>query len=152
MNTSVKRVMASVVNSRILVRTSTSMNGEVDLETALRRLIEEEAPSELPERLRWLCKHLDEYIGRWLGFTQLKDLPVEATLRNKVFLAVLVAIDVMGEYLETAQSNTWCPTNEWKEFTSAIEWIRRRPDRDELAIVESTFEAFCKKVSEIPMA
>jgi cell division protein ZapA (FtsZ GTPase activity inhibitor) len=127
------------------------MNGEVDLQTALRRLIEEEAPSELPERLRWLCKHLDEYLGRWLGFAELKDLPVEAILTSKLFLAVLAGINVMAEYLETGKSNSWCPVKEWKEFTNAVEWIRRRPDREELAIVESTFEAFSKKLSEIPM-
>jgi cell division protein ZapA (FtsZ GTPase activity inhibitor) len=127
------------------------MKGEVDLQTALRRLIDEEAPSELPERLRWLCKHLDEYLQRWLGLAEMKDLPVEATLRNELFLAVLAAINVMAEYLETAKSNSWCPMKEWKEFTNAVEWIRRKPDREELAIVESTFEAFFKKLAEIPM-
>jgi hypothetical protein len=122
--------------------------GTNDLEALLKGLLDEEGPSELDERLRWLCDHLAEYLERWLGFAKMEDLSVEATLKNKVFLAVLAGINVTNEYVEKAKAERWCPLREWSDFKNAVEWVRRRPERDELDLVECTFETFSKRLSE----
>jgi hypothetical protein len=54
----------------------------------------------------------------------------------------------MDEYVERAKAARWCPSKEWSEFKNAVEWVRRRPERDELNLVERTFETFAKRLSE----
>lgn len=122
--------------------------GTRDLEARLKDLLNEEGPSELYERLHWLSSHLAEYLERWLSLAKMEPFSVEATLTCKLFLVVLAGINVTNEYVERAKAKRWCPIREWSEFKNAVEWVRRRPERDELYLVERTFEAFSQKLSE----
>lgn len=119
-----------------------------DLEIGLKNLLSEEAPSGLVGELRWLCDQLAQYLERWLGFARMEDISVEATLKNKLFLVVNAAINVIDERLDRAKAESWCPRREWFEFKNAVAWIRQNPNRDELSLVETTFEAFSKKLKE----
>jgi hypothetical protein len=124
-------------------------NDIAELQADLEALMDEEAPSELWKKLHWLTDHLVEYIGRWLGFARMEDISLEAVFKNKVFFAVLAAINVMNKYMSLTNDRAPCLIKEWGEFKNAVLWSRHTMDRNELDIVEKTFKVFYERINEL---
>jgi hypothetical protein len=77
------------------------------------------------------------------------SVSLEAVFRNKVFFAVLAAINVMNKYVELTTDKSPCLIKEWAEFKNAVLWSRHTMDRNELDIVEKTFKVFYGKINEL---
>src|SRR5688500_9151528 len=125
------------------------MNRDVrEFEKQLEVLLTQEAPPEELHQLRWLRDHLEVYLERWLGFARKDNIPLQATLENKIFSALLAGINVMDAHLNKPDTLGSMKMPQWDEFKNAVKWICRSIDREELGIVERTFDAFSKALSQ----
>jgi len=67
---------------------------------------------------------------------------IEAALQNDLFVCVLAAINLINNELEMFPVVKRAAGAEWSEFRNTVEWIRRTPNRDDLALFENTFVSF----------
>ena len=45
-------------------------------------------------RLEWLCSHLDDYLGRFIGFAE-QRVPIVKLVQGDLFIVIRVAIEVI---------------------------------------------------------
>src|SRR2546422_1048990 len=74
-------------------------------------------------KILWLVRHLEQYLERWLGFAQMENMTIAATLRNDLFYVILAAINVIEDRISQLGTTTPFPSDEWKHFRNALEWI-----------------------------
>ena len=110
--------------------------------------LDNEVHGDCAYQIRWLILHLGQYLERWLGFAELDNLSVAATLNSDVFCVALAAISLTDSRIAQLSSTISFPREEWDCFRNTLEWIQREPDRSELKLVIDTFESFRQKLSD----
>jgi hypothetical protein len=120
-------------------------------EEKLRVYLESEETGDSGEKIKWLVRHFEEYIGRWLAFAESGKVEIEVTLSGTLFFLVLAAINVINNVIAQEGSPKFFPLEEWNIFCSALKRFQRIPEQSELMVTVQSFETFWSKmIDEFP--
>jgi hypothetical protein len=95
------------------------------------------------DRLRWITKHLDEYIERWLGFAALPISP-RALIQSDLFTMVEIAVDALEEEVaQTAGARGALPLG---EIRAAVEALRKEEDKRHAVAIKELVEVLSSQL------
>ena len=97
----------------------------------IKRLAKEVRGSD-DDKIKWLVQHLKEYMERWLGFANMPNVSVDATLNSDLFGVVMAAVDIVESLTTSRKAKIIFPKNEWSQFSNTLKWIQKEPARSEL--------------------
>lgn len=94
------------------------------------------------ERLGWLLAHLDEYLERWRGFSNIDGVSMKSVLKNDLHVVLLMGVALVDE--EMARIDVVSPLRkEWDQFTRLTYILNDQSSKDigqqlstQLAVVE----------------
>jgi hypothetical protein len=115
-----------------------------DLKVALYEHIKERGPCDDLTLLTWLVSRLDEWVERLDGAFSCGRI-----MQTDFFGGLTVSIEVIGEVKSTSEFKPLFPEREWMEFRNAVTWLEKTRDREEMSLVEKTYQKFKNRFAAI---
>jgi hypothetical protein len=115
-----------------------------DLKTALYERIKEKGPCDDLTLLTWLVSRLDEWVERLDGAFSCGRI-----MQTDFFGGLMVSIEVIDEVRSTSELKPMFPEQEWMEFRNAATWLEKTRDREEMSLVEKTYQKFRDRFAAI---
>jgi hypothetical protein len=114
------------------------------LKIALYEHIKEKGPCDDLALLMWLVSRLDEWVERLDGAFSCGRI-----MQTDFFCGLMVSIEVIDEVKSTSEFKPMFPEREWMEFRNAVTWLEKIRDRDEMSLVERTYQKFRNRFAAI---
>ena len=94
--------------------------------------------------LTWLVSRLDEWVERLEGAFSCGRI-----MQADFFGMFMIAIEVIDEVKTTSEFKQVFPEREWMEFRNAVTWLEKIRDREEMSLVEKTYQKFRNRFAAI---
>lgn len=99
------------------------------LKTSLRNQLDEVFPrDDSSARQKWLAKQIAEYLDRWLGFVELKSIPMRALVRGDLFLMIELGVESLLEETHTDAADASPLTEEADKLLKTLRRLRTSGD------------------------
>jgi len=117
--------------------------------------LEEARPKDVAtntDRIRWLATHLDEYVDRWVGFTEhpaVSEGPPSQAFDSDQFAIIELAIELIGQEIP-AQGLEGTVAARWDRLVYAHRDLQATRDlmrRNELRMASSDFLAYVSAIN-----
>ena len=109
-----------------------------DLKTALYEHITERQFCDDLTLLTWLVSRLDEWVER----LDAGAFSCQRIVQTDFFGMFMANIEVIDEIKSTSEFKQIFPEREWREFRNAVIWLEMTRDRDEMSLVQRTYDEF----------
>jgi hypothetical protein len=108
-----------------------------NLKTALYEYIKEKRPCDDLTLLTWLVSRLDEWVDH------LETAFASGRIEQTDFFGMfMIGIEVIDEVKTTSEFKQAFPERDWMEFKNAATWLEKTRDREEMSLVERTYQKF----------
>ena len=109
-----------------------------DLKVALYERIKEKGPCDDLTLLTWLVSCLDE----WVEHLETGAFSCERIMQTDFFGMFMIGIEVIDEVKTTSEFKQVFPERDWMEFKNAVTWLEKMRDREDISLVERTYQKF----------
>jgi hypothetical protein len=109
-----------------------------DLKVALYERIKEKGPCDDLTLLTWLVSCLDE----WVEHLETGAFSCERIMQTDFFGMFMIGIEVIDEVKTTSEFKQVFPERDWMEFKNAVTWLEKTRDREDISLVERTYQKF----------
>jgi hypothetical protein len=107
------------------------------LKAALYEHIKEKKPCDDLTLLTWLVSRLDEWVEH------LETAFASGRMEQTDFFGMfMIGIEVIDEVKTTSEFKQAFPERNWMEFRNAVTWLEKTRDREEMSLVERTYQKF----------
>ena len=108
-----------------------------DLKTALYEHIQGKRPCDDLTLLTWLVSRLDEWVERLEGAFSSGRME-----QTDFFGMFMIGIEVIDKVKTTSEFKQVFPEQDWMEFKNAVAWLEKTRDREEMSLVERSYQNF----------
>ena len=81
------------------------------------------------DRLVWLFAHLEEYLGRWIGFCNIDAIQMASVVQCDLHTLLLIGISTIEEELQHAEAASHL-RKEWSQFVQLVRAINANSSKD----------------------
>ena len=109
-----------------------------NLKVALYERIKEKGPFDDLTLLTWLVSRLDEWVER----LETGAFSCERIMQTDFFGRFMIGIEVIDEVKTASEFKQVFPERDWMEFKNAVTWLEKTRDREDISLVERTYQKF----------